>query len=547
MGEHAKQNGLWAEPVNLARRIPQDHPLRKLKGVLQLDFVKQEVSRFYGSNGNVSVDPVIIMKMMLLLFWDNVAGERELMRVIPLRIDYLWFLGYGLEDEIPHHSVLSKARKRWGKEVFEELFGRTVKQCLDAGLIDGSKLHVDSSLIRADASLNCVVAVTMAKLEEKEEENGQEDAEPKGRGNGGVNAEKKVGTDPDSTLVRHGAGRSLPSYKNHRVLDDKEGVITVAKTTTGVRDDGAELMDGVKAHEEITGKKAKAVIADCKYGIASNFIALAEKGIRSHMADLKGRQNNHREEGIYGQECFVYDAQSDTFTCPAGMKLYNHHYHNQRGYHEYRTGKGVCSRCRLAHLCTRAKTGRTLNRYPQQELLDRARKQSYGPGAVRDRKRRQWFQERNFGEAAVEHGFKRSRWRGLWRQIIQDQIIAALQNLKILIRKRGADSKCLIESVKKLCLVLNRLASTQPDPNPNHFIKFTAFLTSFPPLQNTLFGQQPVDSGHFHQTQTILTAFPHRMIQARTISTIQHALPHPITGSAFPHLLHFGTLSTKVS
>jgi transposase len=93
MGEHAKQNELWSEPVNLARRIPGDHPLRKLKGVLQLDFVKQEVARFYGSNGNVSVDPVIIMKMMLLLFWDNVASERELMRVIPLRIDYLWFLG----------------------------------------------------------------------------------------------------------------------------------------------------------------------------------------------------------------------------------------------------------------------------------------------------------------------------------------------------------------------------------------------------------------------------------------------------------------------
>ena len=168
MGEHAKQNALWSEPVNLARRIPEDHALRKLKGVLQLDFVRQEVSRFYGANGNVSVDPVIIMKMMLLLFWDNVAGERELMRVIPLRIDYLWFLGYGLEDEIAHHSVLSKARKRWGKEVFEDLFSRTVKQCLDAGLIDGSKLHGDSSLVRADASLNCVVAVTMAKQEEQE-------------------------------------------------------------------------------------------------------------------------------------------------------------------------------------------------------------------------------------------------------------------------------------------------------------------------------------------------------------------------------------------
>ena len=114
MGRHARQNELWTEPVNLARRIPADHPLRKLREALRLDFVREEVASCYGRKGNVSVDPVLVMKMMLLLFWDNVRSERELMRIIPLRIDYLWFLGYNLEDEIPNHSVLSKARRRWG-------------------------------------------------------------------------------------------------------------------------------------------------------------------------------------------------------------------------------------------------------------------------------------------------------------------------------------------------------------------------------------------------------------------------------------------------
>jgi transposase len=457
MGEHAKQNELWVEPVNLARRIPEDHPLRKLKGVLQLDFVRDEVGRFYGANGNVSVDPVIIMKMMLLLFWDNVASERELMRTIPLRIDYLWFLGYGLEDEIPHHSVLSKARKRWGKEVFEGLFGKTVGQCLEAGLIDGSKLHVDSSLVRADASLNCVVAVTMAKLDEQEQQEAPVDEDQKG---GGINEKNKVTTDPDSTLVRHRTGKSLPSYKNHRALDDKAGVITVSKTTTGIRDDGAELLAVLEAHETTTGGKAKVVVGDSKYGITTNYIALAGRGIRTHMADLRGKLYNHRQQGIYGQERFAYDAHSDTFTCPAGRKLYNHHYHHQRGYHEYRARAGVCGRCRLAHLCTRAKNGRTLNRYPEQKLLDRARKQSGGPSAVRDRKRRQWFQERNFAEAATEHGFKRARWRGLEKQTIQDQLIAAIQNLKILIRKGGFASARLIAALATLRKALRSLTFT---------------------------------------------------------------------------------------
>ena len=170
MGRHAKQNELWSEPVNLARRIPADHPLRKLRETVKLDFVREEVAGSYGRKGNVSVDPVIVMKMMLLLFWDNVRSERELMRIIPLRIDYLWFLGYSLEDEIPNHSVLSKARRRWGAEVFARLFRQSVAQCLEAGLIEGSKLHTDSSLVRANASLNSVVAVTLAKLEESAEE-----------------------------------------------------------------------------------------------------------------------------------------------------------------------------------------------------------------------------------------------------------------------------------------------------------------------------------------------------------------------------------------
>jgi transposase len=84
-------------------------------------------------------------------------SERELMAVIGERLDYLWFLGYGLDDKIPDHSVLSKARARWGKEVFESLFVRTVAQCVEAGLVDGGKIHADSSLIYADASKESVI------------------------------------------------------------------------------------------------------------------------------------------------------------------------------------------------------------------------------------------------------------------------------------------------------------------------------------------------------------------------------------------------------
>lgn len=315
--------------MNLARRIPADHPLRKLRETIKLQFVPEEVAGAYGRKGNVSVDPVIVMKMMLLLFWDNVRSERELMRIIPLRIDYLWFLGYGLEDEIPNHSVLSKARRRWGAEVFARLFRQSVAQCLEAGLIEGSKLHTDSSLVRADASLNSVVAVTLAKLEESAEE---EPAKRSGGGGGPVNQRHRVATDPDSTLVRHASGKSYPSYKSHRALDDKAGVITAVQTTAGIRDDGAELSHLIAQHQENTARKPRAVVADCKYGTSANFIALAGQGIRSHMGDLRSRLRNHHQSGIYPAERFKYDEGRDTYKCPAGRLLYRHHFNRHRGY-----------------------------------------------------------------------------------------------------------------------------------------------------------------------------------------------------------------------
>ena len=426
-----------------------------------MDFVREEVASSYGRKGNVSVDPVIVMKMMLLLFWDNVRSERELMRIIPLRIDYLWFLGYNLEDEIPNHSVLSKARRRWGAEVFARLFRQSVQQCLEAGLIEGSKLHTDSSLVRADASLNSVVAVTLAKLEESAEKEPTKRGGGGGAGGGPVNQRHRVTTDPDSALVRQTkSGKSHPSYKSHRALDDKFGVITALRTTNGVRDDGAELGPLLAQHQANTARKPRAVVADCKYGTSANFIALASQGIRAHMGDLRSRLRNHHEKDIYPAERFKYDESGDTYKCPAGRLLYRHHFNGHRGYYDYRTRPGVCAHCRLATHCTRSKAGRSLNRYPDHHLLERARRQSHGPTAQRDRRRRQWLQERNFAEATTQHGFKRARWRGLSKQTIQDQLIATLQNLKILLRKGRLGDFALLAFLQQW---LTQLDALPPD------------------------------------------------------------------------------------
>src|ERR1700745_688533 len=166
MGERDPQEQLWSYQVNLDKRVRSDHPLRRINQALDLDFVRPEVAKFYGAKGNVSEDPVVIVKMMLLLFLDDVRSERELMRIILERLDYMWFLGYGLDDIIPNHSVLSKARKRWGKEVFVALFSRIVDQCVRAGLVAGTKIHADSTLVDANASLNSVRELDAATLDQ---------------------------------------------------------------------------------------------------------------------------------------------------------------------------------------------------------------------------------------------------------------------------------------------------------------------------------------------------------------------------------------------
>ena len=158
MGKQAPQEAkLFYYDICLERRIPQNHLLRKIKDILDFDFVYPIVKGCYGKNGNVSVPPPVIMKMMLLLFLYDVRSERELMDTIPFRMDWLWFLGYDLDEEIPNHSVLSKARARWGTEVFGRFFTQTVVQCVKAGLVNGRKIHVDGSLIDANASNNAVI------------------------------------------------------------------------------------------------------------------------------------------------------------------------------------------------------------------------------------------------------------------------------------------------------------------------------------------------------------------------------------------------------
>src|SRR4030095_3333849 len=258
MGEQKSEPELFNYAVNLEKRVRSNHPLRAVKVAIDFSFVREEVAHCYGKKGNESVAPEVILKMMFLLFFADIEikSKRELMEVIVERLDYLWFLDYGLDEKIPDHSVLSKARARWGKEVFESLFVRTVAQCVEAGLVDGHKLHVDASLIDADAAKESVIKgapaliAALKRAYQATESKLEETSTPENYQ--AVNDRMMSQSDPDAALVRQGSGDSRPRYKHHRVIDDQKGVITATETTPGSIAGNKKLLEILNQHESNT-------------------------------------------------------------------------------------------------------------------------------------------------------------------------------------------------------------------------------------------------------------------------------------------------------
>lgn len=455
MGQQPQQKELFSYQIDLDRRIRADNPLRQVAGAIDFSFVRTEVKSTYGYNGNVSVDPVVILKLMFLLFFDNVRSERQLMEILPERLDYLWFLGYGINDPVPHHSVLSKARARWGSALFEKLFVQTVAACVKAGLVDGKKIHVDGSLIAAHASNKSIVEgppELLAALRQAYEEQAAKLEEPEAFP-GPENATRLSTTDPDAPLVRRPGQPARLSYKQHRVVDDAQGVITAQCTTSGSVGEDDQLMGLIEAHEQNTAICAQTVVADSQYGTAENFLACADRGLKAHMANWKAHHQGGAVEDHFRPDQFIYDSASDTYRCPAGQTLRRYQKRSHKPAWEYKAARALCAQCALRTQCTSSQSGRRIQRYERQAELDRLRAQTNSLAARKDRRRRQHLSEKSFADATNCHGFKRSRWRRLWRQHIQNHLIAACQNVRILIRKisLGPVACLCLRAAERIC------------------------------------------------------------------------------------------------
>ncbi len=465
---------LFYHGLSLERRMPKDHTLRKIKERIDFTFVRSEVKHLYGQKGHESVDPCVILKLMFLLFYENIKSERALASQLPLRLDWLWFCDYDIDQPTPNHSVLSKARKRWGPDIFARFFENILGQCVDAGLVEGQTIHIDSSLIAANASkekLKPQFGLLSQRLYQQ-----LDDSVPKpSHGHADKPGTSVTPVDPEARLYTKN-GKTTLGYKDHRVVDDRHGIITATITTSANVHDDHMFSDAVEKHIAHTSMKPDNVVADKGYGFAVNYKYLYEQEI---LPCIPHRNFNVNKRGGIDRSEFTYDPHRDCYLCPAGQRLYRYDHHKpyQKNAYRYRAKYAVCRQCRLVDRCLRSKTtGRQVIRNLDDDYIEWADHCLSRHERHRLLGRRKHKAEGSFADAANNHGYKRARWQGWMKVHIQNLMIATVQNIRKLLSHLGAGGR--VEAVHQalpadfslisaqICVCIGRWSIIGGDINP---------------------------------------------------------------------------------
>jgi IS5 family transposase len=234
-------------------------------------------------------------------------------------------------------------------------------------------------------------------------------------------------TDPEARLTRK-YSLTVLGYKDHRVVDDRFGIITATVTTHAAIDEASMLMTVLDRHALNTGLIAYEPTADKGYGTAENYTRLQERGTRPCIPHKLVRE----DPAMFPRSRFAYDPKSDTYCCPAGQTL------TRRGKavddrHRYQPQNGVCQNCPLKNQCTAGKQ-RIISRQLRQDAIDWADQVLSRQQRKSRMRKRKIRVEGSFADASNRHGYKRARWRGSAPVTIQNLLIGATQNLRKLVR-----------------------------------------------------------------------------------------------------------------
>ena len=477
--------------LSLDQLVPQNHLLRQISTAVDFSFVYPLAKSHYSHTGQPSVDPVVIFKTMLIGYLYGITSERRLMSEIQVNLAYRWFLGYDFDEFIPDHSVLTKARSRFGMDVFEKFFERSIQICAEAGLLGEGPVYVDATHVSAAASLESLVKKEEAikpplsvkdyiqKVYKDNPVSRDEDGaandktapeyesivghDTRKQSSGKTNEKYISRTDPEATIFHNVRGGLRLPYKAHMAVAGKKGlVVTAAIATTGIAGEEHLLNDVLKSHTQHTGIPVKEVVADTRYGMLANYVSLDQAGIA---AFIPPHQRTNGVNGFWGQDHFQYVQEQDIFLCPAGkvMKRFGKWPIKKRVV--YRCESGVCQTCQLRKRCTPYGNPRTVTRLFDQRLVEEAKARLDSPVGKELIRQRKIRIEGIFALGKEIHGLRRTRLMGRWKVQIQLWLTATVINLKRAIkaltaRLERADCKqnCNLSSPAAIMIVFLSLS-----------------------------------------------------------------------------------------
>ena len=428
------------EFVCIDELVPSDHLLRKVDKHIDFSFIHDLVKDLYcADNGRPALDPTLLFKMLLVGYLFGVRSERQLVREVQVNVAYRWFLGLNLTDKIPDASTFSQNRRRRFNEsgVYQQIFDEIVLQAISKRLVSGKHLFTDSTHLKANANKHKKTKVQIAAsrqdymdaldsaVEEDRLRHGKKPLAPTTKAP--VTREiNKSTTDPDSGyMVRDEKPKGF-FYLDHRTVDGKCNIVTDVHVTPGNIHDSVPYLKRLDRQIKRFDLPVEAVGLDAGYFTSAVCKGIEDRGLYGVMGY---RRPTHKKSYFYKRE-YQYDADSDTYKCPAGQQLI-YKTTNREGYRHYQSDPRICQHCEHLSRCTRnAKQVKTVTRHvweASKERINQHRLTSEGKVIY---KRRKETVERSFADAKQLHGYRYARYKGLNRVQGQCLLVAAAQNIK---------------------------------------------------------------------------------------------------------------------
>jgi transposase len=449
MGQREGGQGQFFYAFDLDKVVPADHLVRQIDAVLDLNWVHKELASYYSHTGRPSIDPVLMIRMLIVGYVFAIRSERRICAEAQVNLAYRWFCKLGIEDSIPDHSVFCRARHERFREsdALRRVFEGVVAKCIAAGLVAGEGFSIDASLIKADVDKKKRVPgdqpVAWPKAEEasravreylaaldaarSDEESGGGDDNGLSGGDSRGKPPKEVSlTDPQAAWVARKGTDPFFAYDANYLIDNKAGIIVDAEGTRANR--AAEIaitetmVDRIKRRFDLRPRR---LAGDSVYGAARLLKALVDRKITPHVPVW---DKSARHDDTFSRADFVFDQERNVYICPGGKELTSTGNIDQGHIVYYRANKNDCSACLLKPRCT---TGpmRKVTRDVNEDVRDRVRALA-NTEAFRQSRREREKVEMLFAHMKRILKFDRLRLRGL--SGAQDEVLltATAQNLR---------------------------------------------------------------------------------------------------------------------